>query len=112
MSTNEVLEIRDGINEVNFIIDKFLLDINEGVINDLSGLDKRVSELCTKVSCIPASDFEVLRHDFEMALFKVKELKLFLAEELESTGGNTKQWDRPIPPSKFTDAANDNAAKG
>jgi hypothetical protein len=109
MITNEIVAIRNGINEVNLIIDNFLLDINKGIINDLEGLDDRVNLLCAKVSELPASEFEDLRPDFENALYKVIELKSFLSEELENTNNRVNWQSLSIQtPKAHKPAANDN----
>lgn len=110
MPKSDISSIKVTIDEVNLIINKFLLDINDGLISDLSGLDNTVVDLCSKISALPKPSFEHIREDFEAMLTKVKELKVFLSEELESTGNRLKTINTSIAAAKrYGAAANDNS---
>lgn len=109
MSQSDIASIKISIDEVNLIINNFLLDMNNGLINDLSGLDDTVVSLCTQISALPKTSLEPIREDFESMLAKVKELKVFLSEELESTSNRIKTVNTSIAAAKrYTSAANDN----
>lgn len=109
MSRTQIDQIKKQIDAVNNSIKVFLVDMNEGVIRDLSGLDDNVKQICTDISKLDKPAFEELRPDFEDSLKRVQELREFLSNELETTSKKIHDLDtRKIASQQYARVANDN----
>jgi hypothetical protein len=109
MSQEKVSLVRRNIDAINKSIKNFLVEMNNGVILDLKGLEDLVKITCSEVESMKKEDFDPLRAEFEDSLSRVRELRDFLSQELESTSSKIKDANvRKSAAQTYMRVANDN----
>lgn len=109
MSQEKIALVRRNIDAINQSIKNFLVEMNNGVILDLRGLEDLVKITCSEVEAMNKEDFEPLRAEFEDSLSRVRELRDFLSQELETTSSKIKETNvRKSAADTYMRVANDN----